>query len=543
MWSVALFQYCATPSAPQGGPKDEVPPKVVVASPPNESVLFSTDKISIEFDENIALDNPIQKIWITPKPRKIPDYHVRKNEIQVVFNEPLLPNTTYNIAFGDAIRDVNEGNILRNYAYTFSTGNIIDSCIIAGKISAPEIPDRTYILLYDSIDNNIVKTQKPAYIYALGKEGTFKIGNLARRPFSVFALTDKNNNFIYDLPNEKIGFLTQQIMASDSATEITIQLFEEERQFGKLRSFPTSASDNAVTLTYDIAENNFSPHLMVTDTLGGLPLYSKRIKGNEITFIFPDSGSTSYKVYLNDTVIDTISINMQRIDHYDFLKDKEFLHKKSLSNTHPVYATKDTVKIWIPNATNIFTENIIVKDSSSKAQGITVQSSHDTIVFLGEFMDKSWYKVLLRDSSIQLLDWSYHYAKTDTIFFYTVDEKNLGALNFIFPDDSNNYIFEFYQDKSIIYTTSIREEKRNLHIENLMPSSYSYMLIWDKNGDGRMTGGNLEEQRLPEYIYKNSDPIVVKPNWEQEIVIRPTWDNYRLNTTNTAKNISTNPKR
>lgn len=537
------MQYCATPSSPQGGPRDETPPTVTKTIPSNATVNFTAQTVVIQFDENITLNNPNQKIWITPLMAEIPKFSVKKDEITIEFQEPLQPLTTYNIAFGDAISDVNEGNTLSNFSYTFSTGTYIDSASIRGTVSATDIPERTFAMLYDSISTTIVKYQKPDYIYALGKEGNFSFQNLAPRPFSVFVLTDKNNNYIYDLPNEKIGFLENPILASDSSAPLVIQLFDEERNNEKISTFNAVAPDNAVSITMDYAENDYSRALTMTDTLGGLPIYSKHAKGNEFTFIFPDSGNTTYKVYWEDSIIDTLSINMQRNRHYNFLADIEYINKTSFLNNHPVYTTLDTVKFIIPNAININTDKIILKDSTNTAQGILIESSNDTLEFLGAFKDKTWYKVILQDSAIRHLDWMYHYALADTLYFYTLDKKNLGAITFVLPDDSNCYVFQLYQGKNMINSTYIDIYNKRLTKNQLIPDNYSYTLGWDKNCDGRMNGGSLETLQLPEPEYKCAEIIVVKPNWEQDIIVKPTWNNYLLNTTNTAKNINTNPRR
>ena len=46
----------------------------------------------------------------------------------------LHPNTTYTIDFSDAIVDNNEGNPLGNFAFTFSTGERIDTLEVSGTV-------------------------------------------------------------------------------------------------------------------------------------------------------------------------------------------------------------------------------------------------------------------------------------------------------------------------------------------------------------------------------------------------------------------------
>ena len=49
------------------------------------------------------------------------------NEIRVDLNNELQPNTTYTLYFGNSVVDNNEGNPYENFAFSFSTGNYIDS--------------------------------------------------------------------------------------------------------------------------------------------------------------------------------------------------------------------------------------------------------------------------------------------------------------------------------------------------------------------------------------------------------------------------------
>ncbi len=49
--------------------------------------------------------------------------------------DTLLPNTTYTLNFYKGIKDVNEGNVLRNFTYVFSTGDKIDSGQIGGTVT------------------------------------------------------------------------------------------------------------------------------------------------------------------------------------------------------------------------------------------------------------------------------------------------------------------------------------------------------------------------------------------------------------------------
>ena len=116
---IALLISCAKISSPTGGPRDRTPPVVVESSPPNATKNFKGDKIEIVFDEYVVLDNINEKFMISPPMKKKPRVIVRGKGVNVEFEEKLKDSTTYTLYFQDAIRDLNEGNILPNFSLFF----------------------------------------------------------------------------------------------------------------------------------------------------------------------------------------------------------------------------------------------------------------------------------------------------------------------------------------------------------------------------------------------------------------------------------------
>ena len=67
-----LLVGCAKMGQPDGGWYDEDPPKILGSSPADKSVNVNSRKVTIFFDEYIKLDNPSEKIVISPpqQPRR-----------------------------------------------------------------------------------------------------------------------------------------------------------------------------------------------------------------------------------------------------------------------------------------------------------------------------------------------------------------------------------------------------------------------------------------------------------------------------------------
>ena len=125
---------CARMGQPDGGWYDETPPRVVGSSPADKATNVKSKKIYIYFNEFIQLDNPTEKVVVSPPQLEAPDIKGEGKRIVVELKDSLKPNTTYTIDFSDAISDNNESNPLGNYTYTFSTGDRIDTLETSGYV-------------------------------------------------------------------------------------------------------------------------------------------------------------------------------------------------------------------------------------------------------------------------------------------------------------------------------------------------------------------------------------------------------------------------
>ena len=125
---------CANVVTPSGGPKDNKAPVVLDASPANNSTNFKGKSIHITFDEFVTLNNPSNNVLISPPMTKKPTFRTSGKTLIIRFEEPLKPNTTYSINFGNSIKDLHEGNVFNEYTFNFSTGDNIDSLSLKGKV-------------------------------------------------------------------------------------------------------------------------------------------------------------------------------------------------------------------------------------------------------------------------------------------------------------------------------------------------------------------------------------------------------------------------
>src|SRR5436305_12102318 len=125
--SLTIGSGCANIIPPTGGPKDSLPPVLVSSVPKDSTTNFNAHKIVLTFDEYVELDqNLTQDFIVSPNPENIPLVENKLRTVTIKLKDSLKPNTTYSLDFGNSLKDVNEGNILRNFTYVFSTGKDID---------------------------------------------------------------------------------------------------------------------------------------------------------------------------------------------------------------------------------------------------------------------------------------------------------------------------------------------------------------------------------------------------------------------------------
>ena len=227
---LALLWSCAQVSSPTGGNKDTQPPVVNQSKtePANFSTNFSSETIKLEFDEYFNLSNPNKNIIITPTLKNKVDYDVKNKRLIINLNNELADNTTYTINFGKSITDITEGNILTNFRYVFSTGNILDSLELKGyvydAITKKPISDAA-VMLYTDFQDSIPLKEIPYYFTKTLKSGWFNLKNVKEGEYKLVALSEINDNLIFDSNDELIAYSDTLITINKpDSTDGTISL-------------------------------------------------------------------------------------------------------------------------------------------------------------------------------------------------------------------------------------------------------------------------------------------------------------------------------
>ena len=224
--ALMMLAACANIGTPDGGPYDEDPPRVVNTSPKQGATHVKHSKVILEFDENIKLENAYEKVVISPPQVNMAEISASGKRITVELQDTLLPDRTYTIDFADAIQDNNEGNPMGDYAFTFATGEQLDTFQVSGYVlNAEDLEPIKGMLvgLYtlgdssvtDDLPDSVFRTTPFERISRTDSRGHFVVKGL--NPdlyYRAFALSDADGDYMFSQKSERIAFSHERIRSS-----------------------------------------------------------------------------------------------------------------------------------------------------------------------------------------------------------------------------------------------------------------------------------------------------------------------------------------
>ena len=266
-----LLNSCATIVPPSGGEKDTSPPEILNTTPLNGSVNFKEDKIQINFNEYIQIDK--SNIIFFPPINPAPSVKIKGKSVILNFETELIDNTTYIVNFNKSIKDLNESNELNNFKFVFSTGGVLDSCVIKGSVfdlkSNKKFNSATVGLFkkinYSNFDS-LIRVQEPDYYVYCDQFGEYEFTNLKEGEYTLLAFKDLNLNNKYDTI-EKISMPIK--LNVDSIHNHDISLFTDNRflKIDTLDCENTSNKTNVGQLNFNFENLDFNNKIFIGEIL------------------------------------------------------------------------------------------------------------------------------------------------------------------------------------------------------------------------------------------------------------------------------------
>lgn len=219
----AILAACASMGHPEGGPRDLTPPVFVRSNPSPGELKVSENKIVIEFDENVSLDDAMNKVVVSPAQRTTPVVSANGRRVTVELRDTLIPDVTYTIDFADAIKDLNESNVLDGFATDFSTGNSIDTLRVSGMLFEArtlEPAQNVVVGVYSNLSDTAIRTLPLERITKTNQLGQFTIRGLREGTYRIYAVNDVNRDYHWDR-SEDVAFYDLTVSPSAVPAQFT----------------------------------------------------------------------------------------------------------------------------------------------------------------------------------------------------------------------------------------------------------------------------------------------------------------------------------
>ncbi len=516
---IVLLAACAQVKAPTGGPKDEEPPRDSVSYPMNGSVNFKVDQITVKFTEFVQLNNLNQKLLVSPLMEN-PEVSIRGKKMIIKLTDSLRPSTTYTLNFGDAIEDITERNPYENYRYVFSTGSFLDSIRFGGNVYNAltlEPEEGAVVMLYEDDVDSLPRTQRPYYVSKTNKEGAFLIENIRNNNYKIFVLKDNNNNYLFDLPNEPIGFLDATVPLSKDTLGIKLKLFEEDYKKQFLFSYDVKQY-GLLKLIFNRPTEKFSIEPMGIGFKKDWFIQDMGVQQDTVDLWlsgFEGKDSLRFKVCDGD-YCDTIEFQSWTEE----LLEKNPLNVKS-NTAIPLFpyfreasmTTSAPIKSVNGSSVSLTEDSLPVDISIKQIEGKWKQAN---VTF--DFKEDKSYELTLLPGAIEDI----YGRKNDTLKYRYKSSKaeEYGKIQLaVETADSLPYTVDVMMEKVRVRRLK-GAGKLNVELENLNPGNYGFYLRVDRNGDGKWTTGNYSRKEQPEQVFRYEGTVEVKANWDQKI----TWN-------------------
>lgn len=520
LFSLTLIIYgCANRQLPQGGPRDHDPPKLLKATPPNETRHFNAKVIQLDFDEFFKLSNTYTEITMSPTPTKTPDYKIRKKSLIITLKDSLEKNTTYVINFGKAIADVNESNVLKNFTYVFSTGAHIDSLSISGKVINTLTGDRekeaTVMLFTLKQDSTNFGKKRPSIFTTTDTAGNFALHNLHPDDYKIYALKEKTPNKIYDKDDELIAFTTHNIHLTRDTENVELRLFKQtpdkfrlvDRRFdldGKMFfSFNKQLDNPSIKITYP---PNFEQQKIVDIS-----------KTNDTAMVFMrsmDFDSIRVAFFDNNKPLDTIYLRKGKKE--SFTRTLSFSY--NISGDNKLRPNTDLIiKANLP-IENFDASLINLKEDSTDVTNFTVEKDTANPRLLK--LKYRWHQVnnytlIFNADAFTDIYGDRNRRVTKRFNVDKPENYSLLTLTATVPDTGKSYIVELLTDRDVKLRSDVIRKNTSIVYKNYINGKYKVRVVYDDNNNGKWDSGNVKLKRQPENIWINPTIITLRPNWDQ----------------------------
>ena len=521
--SFLFLMACASKVRPTGGDKDVTAPVVKNYSPALYSTNFKSRQIIINFDEYVQLKEPFKQIIISPLISPNATFAIKKKSLYIELPDSLFKNTTYTINFGASVVDVNENNVIENFQYVFSTGSIIDSLKVSGKLvlAKDNSPQKdVVVMLHKNLTDTSFINNIPNYICRTNELGVFELQNISPGKYNMYALLEENNNYKYDRPEELIAFEQTSFSVPDS-TGHYLRIFKNAPLKLKILNNTSGGLGKQVI----IFNQPVNPELLNIQCIEQEIEFRKdfSVRKDTLALLWKNYELEKFSLAVNydRNVIDTLKVSNStnvkqrggtkktttpKLNIKPNFAQSSLLHRHvpfSISFTNPVFSINNDSIMLLADSIPVPEFTLVLEDSSNYKAGSSYAFEDDVTYNIqfwpGAFID--------------------YFENTNDTIVYTCSvkpERQYGSMQINFSGidyEKENLLLQILKGEDKLY----RQENitgPSLELEYLNPDSYTLRLISDANQNGVWDTGDYTTKLQPEFVLNYGSPINVRANWD-----------------------------
>lgn len=477
---VALFHSCASVKAPEGGPKDSTLPKLVVATPITNSSSFAGKSIVLEFTEDVVENNPKQ-YFLSP----ITAVTVLElgRRLKITPDSGFSPNTTYLLRLSRKIKDVREGNFLRDTNIVFSTGQSIDSLTLASHVkSFANEPIRKPVSVLLS------GTSAKKFFAITDSSALGLLKNIPKGRYYLESFIDGNENYTYEDEEKNLFF---DSISLDSSTTANFKLLPHKSK--EIKTFKQRRED---TLSIECDE-----HIILKGALTRNLIYKNQEK-TRYRFLKPKQEVLEVLDSIGNCKTDTLDLakvdSSRSFSTLPIEKKIEVVKKGKKTEVTILYNWKLDV---VPQKLEI--------NYDSVWKSVPFRNTDFELII--ELPEVKSGKLKLRVDTISFFSKSGYSLDSLTIDKTALEEK--GAISGEVVSEIRQPVLVEILDASKKQIALSTGKKFMFHVK---PGTYSMQVFVDWNGNGSYTGGNKKMGRKAEPLFSYPKPIELKPGWDIE---------------------------
>ncbi|KAA8479119.1 carboxypeptidase family protein [Arcticibacter tournemirensis] len=522
---ILLAAGCASIQQPTGGPKDKEPPKVLKETPANFTLNFKAKEINITFNEYFKISNESKEFSMSPAQDRSPYYKVKGKTLNIKFQDTLAANTTYTINFGRGLVDYNEGNVLKNYMYVFSTGNKIDSLSISGTVTntltKKPVLDATVFII--PVNQDTIFGKRRANLFTTtDSSGNFSLKYLRPDTYRVYALKEESGDRIYNSSNEEIAFLVDSVVLRNNIAGVKLALFKEEPKIFRITDRKIE-KDSRVTYIFSKKLEQPSISILHPNELDKDKIVEFSRTKDTVALWTKSMDFDSIKVAVIDkgTPLDTTIIRRNSRDKYD--------REIKIADNNPSNKIKpggELILTFSAPVGSIDPRKISLLQDSIPVSGLRIiKDSLSTRKYLFRYPWRTERQYILKIDTNAIGGKFGGFNKTYTKQFILDEVLNYGnlSLSVTVPDTSKSYIVQLLDDKDNIIKETPLNKNQTINYTTYSLGKYHFRVVYDDNKNRKWDTGDVRARRQPELTWNSNTEITLRANWdlEEKLTIPP----------------------